>query len=313
MLKKLNGIFAFAIYDGRRQAHLFLARDGIGVKPLYYAEVMSGFLFASEIKALLVCNEIKREIDLTAIHYYLAYLWCPGQQTALQAVKKVQPGEAMIIRDGRIIKRWYYYDIPYHGNFSQQSIQEMCAELETHLVQAVNRQLVADVPVGAFLSGGLDSSAIVAMMRKLKANEEINCFSIDFAEGMASEGNPKDLPYAKTVAKHLNVNLHVLEMQANMIEHLPYMIYHLDEPQADPAPIHVFLIAEAARRNGTKVLLSGAEEMIFFLATGAIKHCVWKIFGVLCLWRCAKKSLAMRVQCLKVKLPILCKNPVLDV
>jgi asparagine synthase (glutamine-hydrolysing) len=266
MLERLNGIFAFAIYDGRqskihnelRKGDIFLARDGAGVKPLYYSESASGFLFASELKSLLACAEVSTDIDLTAMHYYLAYLWCPGQQTALQNVKKIQPGEAVIVGQGRIMKRWYFYDYPYAGISSKASEQTIALELDAKLTTAVRRQLVADVPVGAFLSGGLDSSAIVAMMKKINPDQRINCYCIAFKSGMDSEGHVDDAPYARAVAKHLDVDLNIIEVEADIINHLQTMLYHLDEPQADPAPIHVYLIAEAAKRDGIKVLLSGA-------------------------------------------------------
>jgi asparagine synthase (glutamine-hydrolysing) len=266
MLKRLNGIFAFAIYDGRQsdlnnsmqRGDLFLARDGVGVKPFYYSEAASGFLFSSEIKSLLASEEISTQIDLTAIHHYLAYLWCPGQQTALEKVKKLQPGEALIVRNGKIAKRWFYYDFPYSGKINTASEKQIANDLDNHLTTAVKRQLVADVPVGAFLSGGLDSSAIVAMMKKLNPEQNITAYCIAFKQGMESEGNTDDLPYARTVAKHLGIDLNVLEVEADIIKHLEKMLYHLDEPQADPAPIHVHLISEAARRDGIKVLLSGA-------------------------------------------------------
>jgi asparagine synthase (glutamine-hydrolysing) len=218
MLSRLNGIFAFALFDGRLQGHkgniqsgdLILARDGVGTKPLYYSQTQSGFLFASEIKALLASQELQREIDTTAMHYYLAYLWCPGEQTALRAVKKLQPGETIVVRDHQIKKRWFYYDIPYGRETHQLSEEDICIELDKQLTAAVERQLVADVPVGAFLSGGLDSSAVVAMMRKINPEKKITCYSIGFSKGISIDGNPEDLPYAKQVAKHLNVDLHVL-------------------------------------------------------------------------------------------------------
>lgn len=257
MLKKLNGIFAYAIYDEKNK-QLFLARDGLGVKPLYYCEIPSGFLFASELKALLACNDVSNSMDYTAIHYYLAYLWCPSRDTALCAIKKLEPGEAIIVEDNKIIKRWFYYDIPYHGNYLEHSEDVLCEELLHHLKNAVKRQLVSDVPVGAFLSGGLDSSAIVAIMKNLQQEVPINTYCVGFDEGMKSEGNPNDIPYAKSVASHLNVKLHVLEVTADMIKKLPQMIYHLDEPQADPAPLNVYLIAELAKQHNIKVLLSGA-------------------------------------------------------
>ncbi len=259
MLKKMNGIFAFAIFDGRKKpGELFIARDGLGVKPLYYAQTPAGFIFASELKALLACDKLERKIDYTALHYYLAYLWSPGERTALTAIKKLQPGEALIVRNGEVSKRWYYYDIPYAKQTANLSRREQCAQLDKNLQQAVERQLVADVPVGAFLSGGLDSSAIVAMMRRLQPNTPISCYTIGFKEGMASEGNPNDIPYAREVARHLKVDLQVMEMGADIIDNLEHMIYHLDEPQADPAPLHVYSIAKAARADGIKVLLSGA-------------------------------------------------------
>ena len=265
-LKRLNGIFAFALYDGRKQGQkeniqpgdLLLARDGIGTKPLYYHQTDAGFLFASELKALLAHSELKRDIDFTAIHYYLAYLWCPGEQTALRAVKKCLPGEAMLVRDGHIEKRWYFYNLPYGQPAFNDSEDDICAELDRRLTTTMKRQLISDVPVGAFLSGGLDSSAIVAIMRKLNPDQPIQCYSIGFSDGTSIEGNSNDLPYARQVAKHLKVNLNVIDVQADMIQHLERMLYHLDEPQADPAPINVLLIAEAARRDGIKVLLSGA-------------------------------------------------------
>lgn len=263
MLKHLNGMFAFALFDGDA---LFIARDGLGIKPLYYAELNrsheKGFLFASELKALLACKSISREIDYTAIHYYLAYLWCPGQQTALKTIRKLEPGEALIVHQGKIKKRWFFYDLPYGGSnhfadLNHQSLRELCDELNTRLEVSVKRQLMADVPLGAFLSGGLDSSAIVAMMRKLNPDTRFHCYTIAFDETMESEGNPNDLPYARDVAKHLNVDLKVLTPKADMIHHLEHMIYHLDEPEADPAPLHVYFIAKAAKEDGIKVLLSG--------------------------------------------------------
>lgn len=265
MLNHLNGMFAFALFDSQNQK-LFLARDGIGIKPLYYSEIhhdrYQGFLFASELKALLTLKQISRDLDLSAIHYYLAYLWCPGKQTALKAIAKLQPGEALIVEHGKISKRWFYYDLPYGRNnhelsFNPSSLKEISDELNRRLHTAVSRQLMADVPIGAFLSGGLDSSSIVAMLRRIDPQTRFNCYTIAFDEGMDSEGNCNDLPYAQTVSKHLQMNLKVLRPTAEMIHHLEQMIYHLDEPQADPAAIHVYLIAQAAKQDGIKVLLSG--------------------------------------------------------
>ena len=265
MLECLNGIFAFAIYDGRTrpQDHkihsgdLFLARDGLGVKPLYYSETKNGFLFASELKALLKCDNISRELDYIAINQYLTYLWSPAPRSPLKAVKKLKPGEAVIVREGKVTKRWRYYDLPYGQAWLSDSENVIADMLDRQLNAAVKRQMVADVPVGAFLSGGLDSSATVAMMRKSRPDYRPTCYCIGFDEKVGIEGSPPDLPYAQRVADHLDVELRAIKVNANIIQHLEKMIYYLDEPQADPAPIHVMLIAEQARNDGIKVLLSG--------------------------------------------------------
>lgn len=264
MLDRLNGMFAFAIYDRRKtnqdegNCELFLARDGLGVKPLYYSETTKGFVFASELKALRKCPEVDPELDLVGIHHYLAYLWCPAPLTPLKSVKKMEPGEAMIVRGGRIVKRWHFYDIPYGRpqlDWSEEKVAEMLVE---KLQVAVQRQLIADVPIGAFLSGGLDSSSIVAMMRRIKKNDNLRCYCIGFEGSEDVEDNPLDLPYARRVAAHLGVDLSVLVIKPDIIKHIGKMLYHLDEPQADLAPINAYLISQQAKSDGVKVLMSGA-------------------------------------------------------
>ena len=266
MLERLNGMFAFAIHDARPDGRpdgvdrgaLFLARDPLGVKPLYYAETSQGFLFGSEIKALLCHRGLSREIDPAALHQMLAYLWTPAPRTMLTGVRKVEPGSALVVHDGRVRRRWSYYSMPYEGRTDSRGMDAQAGELAERLATAVRRQLVADVPVGAFLSGGLDSSAIVAMMRRALPDQRIQCFSIGFADDRDVEGNPADLPYARRVAKHLGVDLHEVVMEPGAIGRLEEMIALLDEPQADPAPINALLIAEQARARNIPVLLSGA-------------------------------------------------------
>lgn len=266
MLAKLNGIFAFAIHDDRPEGRpggvprgaLFLARDQIGVKPLYYAETDHGLLFASEIKALLCHSGLPRDVDAVALHYMLAYLWTPAPRTVLESVRKLEPGCALVASGGRVRRSWRYYDVPYDGTRSQGDFEQTAGELAAHLETAVRRQLVSDVPVGAFLSGGLDSSAIVAMMRRTLPDQRITCFTIDFPANSRWEGSPADLPFARQVARHLGVDLVEVLMQPAEISRLPRMVELLDEPQADPAPINALLIAERARQMGIPVLLSGA-------------------------------------------------------
>ena len=254
MLVRLNGMFAFALWDTQRR-ELLLARDGFGVKPLYYAEIASGFLFASELKALLAEPSLPRDVDFEALHDYLAFLWAPAPLTMLKAVRKLEPGEATIVRAGRIARRWTFYDLPYAGQQAEAAPAALAQDLRRHLGTAVNRQMISDVPVGAMLSGGLDSSAIVAFAAE--SGQRIPCYSIGF-EGGDLDGTPADLPYAARVAKHLGLELREIRVTPDIIQHLEQMVWHLDEPEGDPAPINVMLIAEAARRDGVKVLLSGA-------------------------------------------------------
>ncbi|HVG43826.1 MAG TPA: asparagine synthase (glutamine-hydrolyzing) [Longimicrobium sp.] len=266
MLGRLNGIFAFAIYDGRENGRpegvergdLFLARDQLGVKPLYLAETRSGLLFASEMKALLHARELPREVDAHAVFQTLAYLWTPAPRTALVGVRKLPPGMALLARGGRTVREWRWYEVPTGQPLDPRPEAELAADLHRELQAAVSRQMVSDVPVGAFLSGGLDSSAVVALMRRAHPEAAPRCYTIGFRGGQSIEGSPPDLPYARRVAAHLGVELSEIEMGAESIGQLERMLYHLDEPQADPAPINALLICEQARADGIKVLLSGA-------------------------------------------------------
>jgi asparagine synthase (glutamine-hydrolysing) len=266
MLAKLKGIFAFAIHDARpagrpvgvERGALFLARDHLGVKPLYFAETARGFLFASEIKALLCDRDLSREIDPAALHQMLAYMWTPAPATMLAAVRKLEPGFALMVNDGRAVGKWCHYDLPYDGTRDAADFEHSAEALAGHLETAVRRQLVADVPVGAYLSGGLDSSSTVAMMRRAQPAAPITCFTIDFPGQGDADGNPPDLPYARRVAQHLDVNLVEVRMAPSAIHRLPEMVALLDEPQADPAALNALLIAERARAMGIPVLLSGA-------------------------------------------------------
>ena len=268
MLPRLNGIFAFALWDARSQS-LLLVRDGLGVKPLYYSVAPAGVAFASELKALLRLVPDQRELDPASLHRYLSFLWCPGEGTPLKGVRKLGPGEAMTLREGRIQRRWTWYQLPVFRDVAAD-LDEGAAVSGTldGLRMAVERQMVADVPVGAFLSGGLDSSAIVALARE--HNPNIHCFTIE-AVGGQEQGAADDLPYARRVAEHLGVTLDVVCIDsAQMATDLEQMVIQLDEPLADPAPLNVRYISELARQHGMKVLLSGAGGDDLF--TGYRRH-----------------------------------------
>lgn len=252
---KLNGIYAFAIWDSA-QEELIVVRDPLGVKPLYYSETNDGFVFSSELKSLLQDKSISRELDRTALSHYLRYLWCPSPLTPLKAVRKLEPGHILIVNNGRIRTTQQFYQLPQVVDEKYDEVESKRALLES-LQNAVERQLVADVKVGAFLSGGLDSSSIVALAAKKVGAENLPCYTIDF-EGGSSEGMQEDLPYAKRVAKHLGVPLETIKIEPNIIDDLPKLVYQLDEPQADIAPLNAWYISRLASEQGVKVLLSGA-------------------------------------------------------
>jgi len=269
MLTHLNGIFALAIWD-KKEASLLIARDAFGVKPLYYSIMqIGGIAFASEIKALLKLTPRNTELDLESISHYLSFLWCPGSGTPLKSVKKLLPGEAIIIKNGSIVEHWSWYKLPIFNNHKKNiNKKHAISGVTKYLRQAVHRQMVSDVPVGAFLSGGLDSSSIVVLAKEL--NPDIRCFTIE-SLGRPDKGIVDDLPYAKKVAKHLNVSLDVISINSlKMANDLESMIVQLDEPLADPAALNVLYISQLAREQGIKVLLSGAGGDDIF--TGYRRH-----------------------------------------
>jgi asparagine synthase (glutamine-hydrolysing) len=267
MLSSLNGIFAFAIYDRTKQT-LFLACDSMGVKPLYVYEARDGFVFASELKALLACGGVADSLDMPALLRYLGFLWSPGGATPFKGVSRLGPGEALRVKDGRIVHRWRWARSAWAEAPLALDAGEAIRRVQEGLRTAVHRQMVADVPVGAFLSGGLDSSAVVAMAREV--SPEIECFTIDTG-AVRDAGVTDDLPYARQVAKNLGVKLHEIQVDSSrMAADLERMVFQLDEPLADPAPLNVLYISQLARQHRVKVLLSGAGGDDLF--TGYRRH-----------------------------------------
>ncbi len=267
---RLNGIFALAIWDSRERA-LTLARDGVGVKPLYLARTPAGFAFASEMKALLEVPGLDRTIDPVAAISYLSYLWSPGARTMMRGVEKLSPGTWLRVgRDGPR-GEGRFYSLPLPAPLTSASDAELIDGTRNALETAVQRQMLADVEVGAFLSGGLDSSAIVAFARRHSGAGRLQCFTIDYSERPEEAGElVPDLPYARLAARHLDVDLHEVRVDAGMADDFERLVYQLDEPEADPAALNNLYIAELARKNGIKVLLSGTGGDDIF--TGYRRH-----------------------------------------
>lgn len=258
LFERLNGIFAFALFDTKTR-QLVIVRDHFGIKPLYYHLDNERLVFSSELKAIVGASSIDKKLDYSALVSYLNFLWSPGESTPFQSFKKLLSGHYLSVQiddlSSAVIKQ--YYDIPFNGQYEQLPEEAWIDLLDEALQHAVKRQLLSDVPVGFFLSGGLDSSLIVALAIKIKGNSNFNCYTIKTAEQADFEGFTNDLHYARQVAEHLQVNLIEVEAKADIVRDFDKMIWHLDEPQADAAPLNVLNICTQARQNGDIVLLGG--------------------------------------------------------
>ncbi len=216
------------------------------------------------MKSLLRVPGASRELHMPSVPDYLTFLWVPGEDTLLHGIKKLEPGHYAIWQDGRFeAHRWF--DLDYTADESR-SEAEWTEEVHDTFMRTTRRQMVSDVPLGAFLSGGLDSSSIVACMRNVFPDREINTYTVRFDRGaMAKEQGVDDYPYARKVAKALGVRLKSVMLNPDVISLLPKMVYHLDEPDADPAVFPSYLISKLAREDGTTVLLSGTGgDEVFF-------------------------------------------------
>lgn len=254
-LTKLNGMFGMALWDAKEQA-LLLARDPFGIKPLYYLPLDGGRLaFASEIKCFLAGGLLNPQVDAEALHYYLNFLWVPGPKTLFKGVYKLMPGCYLLWRDGvyKIERYWEGFPSSPPRNYTETELTE---ELRTILQAAVKRHLISDVPLGVFLSGGLDSSSLLALGTQI-TNRPMKAFTITFREEDARhEQSNEDRKYARLVARTFGAEHHEIEVEPDIAGLLPKVVWHLDEPVADPAAITSYLICKAAREQLT-VLLSG--------------------------------------------------------
>jgi len=248
-LAKLKGMFAFALWDSKQKS-LLLARDRIGKKPLHYCLTAEGVIFASEIKALLQHPAVNRDLNLRGLSKYLNYEYVPAPDTIFRSIKKLEPGHYLIYskHHSRIARYW---DIPLQNNQATSRNEEDCTEeLRALLNLSVRRRLVADVPVGLFVSGGLDSGIVAAFAANAKS--ELDCFSIGFDEPSFDES-----VYSKTIAASLGIRHHLKIFTGRgmlrLLEQLPRL---LDEPLADPSVLPLYLLSQFAAGH-LKVVLSG--------------------------------------------------------
>lgn len=256
-LERLNGMFAFAIYN-ENSGDLFICRDRLGIKPLYYHQRDGKLIFASEIKSLLTNSEYKKEPDFYALHTPVHFQVSPN--TGFKDIFKLESGHYLTLKN-EVFKITQYWDIqPCESSISYQDAFD---QFDYLLKDSITLQMISDVPVGALLSGGLDSSIISVLMQK-NINHPLNTFTIKFKkDDLKRQGNVDDSYYAQKLANQFGFNHHEITIEPKIVELLPKMIWHLDEPIADPAAINTYLISKEAKNNGIKVLLSGmgADEV----------------------------------------------------
>ncbi len=248
-LQKLRGMFAFAIWDVKRQ-QLFLARDRVGKKPLAYRTDGRGLSFGSEIKAVLQDPDVEREPDPVALHHYLTYQCVPAPMCAFKGIQKLPPGHYLLARGGRVeVKR--YWKLSYLPKFEARTARaerELEAELVRRFEEAVALRMISDVPLGAFLSGGVDSSAVVAMMCR-KASGPVRTFSIGFDNDAYDE-----LAFARRTAEHFGTQHTEFTVRPSALEVLPKLVWHYDEPYADASAVPTYYVSKLARDHVTVVL-----------------------------------------------------------
>jgi len=252
-LHKLIGMFAFAIYD-RRQDELFLARDRIGIKPLYYLELADRFLFASEVKAILCYRQWSPTLNPQAIHDYLALRYVPGDGGMFKDLKRLPAGHYLTYRQGRVQLHRYWQPPPYVGPYAR-SDEDYLDEFAELMEKSVRRRLISDVSLGAYLSGGLDSSVIVALMSRL-VSKPVKTFSVGF------DYKYDELQEAAATAKYLGCDHHEIACRAEDIALLPRIVHHLDEPMGDAIIIPMYQLSREAKREVTVILTGeGGDEM----------------------------------------------------
>jgi asparagine synthase (glutamine-hydrolysing) len=250
-LDRLDGMFGLAVWD-RRRRRLLVARDAIGIKPMYFRRDTRELIFASEAKAILALPDVAPRLDAAALAQYLSVGYVCAPNCLFEGFEKLEPGTALIVEDGRV-RRHRYYRLPSSVD-STRSDEDWAAAVRAELERSVRDQMVSDVPIGAFLSGGIDSSAVVAFMSRHSA-QPVKTYSIGF-QGSSGAQLYNELPYARQVAERFGTDHHEIVVQPDVATLLPDLVWHMDEPIADAAFITPYLVSKFARQDVT-VILSG--------------------------------------------------------
>ncbi|HEY1462092.1 MAG TPA: asparagine synthase (glutamine-hydrolyzing) [Terriglobales bacterium] len=257
-VRRLRGMFAFAICDLRPNSpELFLARDHFGIKPLYYFRQAQRMAFASEAKALFQVPGISADIDLESLYQYLTFLWVPEPETLFRGIQKLPAGHFALFRNGELkVTQYWDLNFPAIGTEFPRSEEELADEIRERFQQSVKSQMVSDVPIGAFLSAGLDSSSIVAMMRQ-STDQTVRTYTVTFPPEYRIGENALDDPRVPAeFARQIGCENYRITVQPDVVDLLPKLIWHMDEPTADPAIITAYLVCQEAKQHAT-VMLSG--------------------------------------------------------
>jgi asparagine synthase (glutamine-hydrolysing) len=258
-VRHLRGMFAFAIWN-EDEGRLFLARDRIGIKPLYYAHRNGTFLFASEIKALLAHPALSAEMDLEALPHYLTFMVPPAPLTLFRGIFKLPPGgRATVDRSGEMKVSSYWDPLEDAERDPSDDPEESAARLRSLLEESVQLRMMSDVPIGAFLSGGIDSSSIVALMAQ-RSSQPVNTFTVGYKDSPVSN----ELVHARRVSEALGTRHHEVMIGGDdMLEYMPRLVHTQDEPIADPVCVPLYYVSKIAREAGVKVVLvgEGSDEM----------------------------------------------------
>ncbi len=253
VVQRLNGMFAFAIWDTSKKT-LFIARDRLGVKPLYYYWNGEKFIFASEIKSILADTDVPRKLNQKSLRHYLNLRYIPGNETLFEAISVLLPGHTLTLQ-GKDLQLKQYWDLPAQQN----GYIGTAAEIRQRLEESVRKRLIADVPIGIYLSGGIDSAAITALASKIKKEEAVKTFSVGFDHSNKVD----ELTKARIIAKHCNTDHKEIVVKGSVAELLPKLLWHLDQPHGDPVIIPQFHLSQKAREKVTVVLSGEGADEIF--------------------------------------------------
>jgi asparagine synthase (glutamine-hydrolysing) len=267
-VEKLRGMFAFAIWDENTKT-LFLARDRVGIKPLYYCLTEESLVFASEIKAILADPSIHRQIAPEMIDRFLTFLYVPGEETLLKGIRKLAPGHYLLVRDGKAVIE-QYWDLRFAEPSRSQSFKDAEAVLQSLLAETVNLHMIADVPVGVLLSGGVDSTGVLSFAVN-GTDKKVSSFTVGFSGGQVAD----ERPFAKLAADRFGTQHHDMTITAeDFAAFLPKYVWHMEEPVCEPPAIAMYYVSKLAS-NYVKVLLSGEGGDEAFAGYSNYRNLVW--------------------------------------